>query len=449
MKKYLKMKDSQMNWVENIPEKWDVKRLKFTTKFELSTVDRHEYDDEIRVSICHYPQVYNNEKITTDTELSRGTCNQKEFEKFRLKKDDVLITKDSETQNDIGVPVYIEENFDKAVCGYHVAQLTTDKNQILGSFLFRFIQLDIVNAYFETEANGVTRFGLGKDSINNLKTILPTILEQKLISKFLDKNISIIIEQISKNQKLLKLLKQKIQSTINKAVTKGIDPLAPIIDSNIERIGKIPQHWDINKIKFTSSVKGRIGWQGLRSEEFTDEGAFLITGTDFDEGKINWSTCHHVELWRYEQNPFIQIKNKDILITKDGTIGKIAFVDHVPDKTTLNSGVMVIRPIKEKYEPTYLFWLLKSNQFIDFIEMIKSGSTIQHLYQETFKNFKFTLPPTLDEQKNISEFLNKKINQIEDSMYIISCQIKKLQEYRESLLSSTITGKIDLREVVA
>jgi len=85
MKAYPKMKNSGIKWIGNIPEKWDVKRLKFTTKFDLSTVDRHEYDNEIQVSISHYPQVYNNEKITTQTELPKGTCNQKELEKFRLK----------------------------------------------------------------------------------------------------------------------------------------------------------------------------------------------------------------------------------------------------------------------------------------------------------------------------------------------------------------------------
>ena len=169
MKKYLMMNDSGIKWVGKIPDNWLMKRLKFTTKFDLSTVDRHEYEDEIKVSICHYPEVYNNEKITLKTELSRGTCNQKELEKFRLKKDDVLITKDSETPEDIGVPVYVANNFDKTVSGYHIAQLTTDKNQILGSFLFRFIQSSFVNAYFETEANGITRFGLCKDSISKSK----------------------------------------------------------------------------------------------------------------------------------------------------------------------------------------------------------------------------------------------------------------------------------------
>jgi len=174
-------------------------------------------------------------------------------------------------------------------------------------------------------------------------------------------------------------------------------------ESSIERIGKIPKKWNLQKIKHTSYVKGRIGWQGLHSDEFTDKGPFLITGTDFKDGRINWKSCHHVEQWRYEQDPHIQLKENDVLITKDGTIGKIALIDELPDQTTLNTGVMVIRPLDNAYIPEYFFWILQSHQFMEFINTIKTGTTINHLYQETFENFQFVLPETLDEQKQISE----------------------------------------------
>src|SRR4051794_39826898 len=98
-------------------------------------------------------------------------------------------------------------------------------------------------------------------------------------------------------------------------------------DSGIEWIGEIPEHWYINKIKYSSYVKGRIGWQGLRSEEFVDDGPYLVTGTDFEDGKVNWDRCYHVLKWRYDQDPYIQIKKGDLLVTKDGTIGKLAYID--------------------------------------------------------------------------------------------------------------------------
>ncbi len=223
MKKYPNTKDSGLDWIGEIPKHWDVKRLKFTTKFDLSTVDRHEFDDEIPVSICHYPQVYKNETISLKTELPKGTCNEKEFEKFRLKKDDVLITKDSETPNDIGVPVYIQDDFENAVCGYHIAQLETNKKELSGVYLFRYLQSNFANAYFETEANGVTRFGLGKDSISNLKILIPSLMEQKQITKFLDKGITKINSLMYRNKVQHEILSEYRLSLISSAVTGKID----------------------------------------------------------------------------------------------------------------------------------------------------------------------------------------------------------------------------------
>ena len=154
--------------------------------------------------------------------LSEGTCNSKEFEKFRLKKDDVLITKDSETPDDIGVPSYVEENVENAVCGYHLAQLSTYENQILGSFLFRFLQSTFANAYFETCANGVTRFGLGKDSIGSIMIPLPTITEQKSMTSFLDIHTTKINSLIKKTETQIEKLQEYRESLISSTVTGKI-----------------------------------------------------------------------------------------------------------------------------------------------------------------------------------------------------------------------------------
>lgn len=104
-----------------------------------------------------------------------------------------------------------------------------------------------------------------------------------------------------------------------------------IKNSGVKWIGSVPANWEINKIKYISTLKGRIGWQGLTSDEYTDEGAYLITGTDFENGSINWDTCVHVPMRRWEEARDIQIENGDLLITKDGTIGKVAIVSGCTD----------------------------------------------------------------------------------------------------------------------
>jgi type I restriction enzyme S subunit len=159
-------------------------------------------------------------------------------------------------------------------------------------------------------------------------------------------------------------------------------------------IGVIPEDWEVVNIVDVSTMKARIGWQGLTVSEYQENGDYyLITGTDFYNGKVNWNTCHFVTKDRYEQDANIQIKQGDILITKDGTIGKIAFVDFLPLASTLNSGVFVIRPKKDDYSSLFMYYVFNSVYFDTFLNKLTAGSTIIHLYQKDFVKFNFPLPP--------------------------------------------------------
>lgn len=170
---------------------------------------------------------------------------------------------------------------------------------------------------------------------------------------------------------------------------------------------KYPVDWEILNLGKSSVLKARIGWQGLTTAEYLDAGDYyLITGTDFKHGYIDWDNCVYVEKLRYDQDKNIQVKEDDVLVTKDGTIGKVAFVNNVPKKTTLNSGVFVIRPVHKSYYPRYFYYVLMSEHFKDFLGKLTAGSTISHLYQKDFVHYEFPLPPTLTEQKAIATALS-------------------------------------------
>ena len=440
MKTYPKMKDSGIKWIKKIPEHWDVKRLKFTTKFDLSTVDRHE-DHEFQVSICHYPQVYNNEKIIDLTELSSGTCTKKEIEKFRLKKDDVLITKDSETPDDIGVPAYVVDDLQNTVCGYHVAQLTTNKKELLGLFLFRFIQSDVVNAYFETESNGVTRFGLGKDSIANLNVVIPSILEQNSISCFIDIETSKINLEITKNQKLIKLLKEKHQSIINHAVTKGLDPTVPMKNSGIEWIGKIPQHWEFKKIKWDTNVMRGASPRPIDDPKYFD-----------DDGEFSWVRISDVTssngfLKQTEQklselgaNLSVKLNVGELFLSIAGSVGKQC-ITHIP--CCIHDGFVYFPMLKLLKK--YLYFIFEAGEC--YKGLGKLGTQL-NLNTDTIGNIVVPYPPK-NEQKLIADYLDNQTSKINSLIHKTEIQIEKLHELRQSLISSVVTGKINvLQEIV-
>jgi type I restriction enzyme, S subunit len=208
--------------------------------------------------------------------------------------------------------------------------------------------------------------------------------------------------------------------------------------SGIDWLGEVPHHWAILKIKHTTYVKGRIGWQGLRFDEFTDEGPFLVTGTDFANGVVNWATCYHISEERYSEDPYIQLREGDLLITKDGTIGKLAIVRGMPYRTSLNSGVFLTRSKRPVYNNAFMYWVLSSRVFDNFIDIVKSGTTILHLYQNEFVEFSYPAPP-LPEQEKIVAFLNHKTSEIDTLLDKKQGLIEKLKEKRSTLISHTVT----------
>lgn len=214
-------------------------------------------------------------------------------------------------------------------------------------------------------------------------------------------------------------------------------------DSGIEWIGEIPENWNLKKIKHTTYVKGRIGWKGLRSDEFLESSdSYVVTGTDFENGKIKWKTCYQVPLDRYEDDPFIKLKNNDLLITKDGTIGKIAIVKDMPKIATLNSGVFLTRPYNDEYTQEYMYYLLFSEVFKTFYDYNKSGSTIQHLYQNVFNEFEFPLP-SLEEQFQITKYLDHKTSQMDSLIAQKQRFIQLLEEERTAVINQAITKGLD------
>ncbi|WP_332454410.1 restriction endonuclease subunit S [Chryseobacterium aquaticum] len=174
-------------------------------------------------------------------------------------------------------------------------------------------------------------------------------------------------------------------------------------------IGLLPEDWSLEILSTVSLLKGRIGWQGLNQSEFTDNDnqPFLITGMNFKDGKIRWNEVYHVSDERYEIAKDIQLKNDDVLMTKDGTIGKMLYVDNIPYpfKASLNSHLLLFRPKNNKYIPKYLYYNLQFKYFLNHIEENKSGTTFFGLSQSSVGKYKIPLPP-LPEQEAIAEALS-------------------------------------------
>lgn len=175
---------------------------------------------------------------------------------------------------------------------------------------------------------------------------------------------------------------------------------------------KIANSWEQRKLSTIATMHARIGWQNLRTSEFLDSGDYyLITGTDFNDGKIDFKTCHFVAKERYAQDKNIQIKNGSILITKDGTLGKVAYVEGLNKPATLNAGVFNITIVDKNFENKYLFQYLKAPFLMDYVEKKATGGTIKHLNQNILVDFPI-VHPSYNEQTKIGAFFSKLDNLI-------------------------------------
>ena len=213
-------------------------------------------------------------------------------------------------------------------------------------------------------------------------------------------------------------------------------------DSGVEWIGKIPADWNYCRIKYNAYLKGRIGWQGLKASEFIDDGPYLVTGTDFCKGEINWDTCYHISPKRYDEAPEIHIKHHDLLITKDGTVGKVAYIDSVPGRASLNSHLLLIRPLNEIFTNRFLYWVIQSSEFEHYTGYSRNGTIMQSLSQEKINDFSFCAP-SLPVQQRIADYLDDKCGKIDAYVDRQHQIIDKLTAYKQSVITEAVTKGLD------
>lgn len=214
---------SGIAWLGDVPGHWDIVLLKHVADVRFSGVDKHSHDHEIPVRLCNYTDVYKNDKITGDMNLMRATATAGEIARLTLKAGDVIITKDSETPDDIAVPAWVPEGLPGVVCAYHLGLLRPDPGRIEGEFLFRAIGSARIAEQFHLLATGVTRFALGKHDVKNAVIALPPVEEQKTICKWIADECQPLDDAIARSEEEIKLIREYRDRQIADVVTGQVD----------------------------------------------------------------------------------------------------------------------------------------------------------------------------------------------------------------------------------
>lgn len=436
MKQYDSYKDSGVEWIGEVPSHWEV--MKTSLAFHgigsgttPSTSKKEFYDDNDGYYWLQTGDL--NDGLINDTskkitKLAISQCNLKFYP-----IDSIVIAMYGATIGKVGI-LGIKTATNQACC-----VLPANKNM---NSKFAFYEFLACKPALLVSAIGGGQPNISQDVIRKQKIAIPPLLEQNIIANYLDNKCSEIDNVIFAQQKRIALLQELKQSVITHAVTKGLNPNVEMKDSGVEWIDKIPSNWNIVRLKNDCSLKGRIGWNGLRSEEFEKESyAYLVTGQDFVSSDIDWSKCYQINKKRYDEDPCIQLENGDLLITKDGTIGKIAKVSNMDKPACLNSGIFVLKQkTRKEFVQGYLYWSLYSDLLKEFNSYTSTGTTILHLYQNVFENMPLVVPPK-KEQQEISDYLDKKTKAIDLSLSKAQHQVELLQEYKQSLITEVVTGK--------
>jgi type I restriction enzyme S subunit len=222
--------------------------IRAAAEYVVSNVDKVPADGEIPVRLCNYTDVYNNEFITLGLDFMQATATEAEIARFGLLVGDVVITKDSESWDDIGVPALVQETAGDLVCGYHLAVVRPRRQRMDGAFLFRCLQAKPVRIQLELAANGVTRFGIPKADIGATTVPVPPLIEQRAIADYLDRETAKIDALVAAKERLLAILAEKRRALITRAVIRGPDPSAPLRDSGVPWLAEIPAHWQVKRL---------------------------------------------------------------------------------------------------------------------------------------------------------------------------------------------------------
>ena len=255
---YPTYRPSGVEWLGDVPAHWEVKRLKTFANVQLSNIDKKSEEGQADVFLCNYVDVYYNEQIRPEVDFMSATASEDQIRRFSLRKGDVLITKDSESWNDIAVSAVVAQDLQDVLCGYHLSHIRPGSN-CDGAFLSRAFSAIGPRDQFHISANGITRFGLTGDAIRTGQFPLPPLPEQRAIAAFLDRETARVDNLVARKERLIGLLQEKRTALITRAVTRGLDPNAPMKDSGVEWLGGIPAHWEVKRLKHLASMRAGAG----------------------------------------------------------------------------------------------------------------------------------------------------------------------------------------------
>jgi type I restriction enzyme S subunit len=427
MKAYDSHKNSNFDWFDKIPSNWNIASLNHLVTFIMGQAphsDSYNTDGigEIFVKTGDFGILRPTAKWHTTTPLV-----------FASEKDVFMcVVGATSGKVNLGIDGTISRS---------IAALRPNRN-ISQKFLYYFLSCNyqMLNDSAQGSAQGI----INKTILSNVKMPIPSIEEQTQIASFLDYKTGLIDATIEKKKRLIDLLKEKRQAVINEAVTKGLNANAPMRDSGVEWLGEIPKQWKLVPLRYLYNKIGSGVTPKGGGDAYVDEGVTFIRSQNVHFNGLRLVDVVKIDSDTHQKMNNSNVEFNDVLLNITGaSIGRCCVVN-VSGEMNVNQHVCIIR-VNEKIQSNYLNVVLQSNVGQIQIKLLTTGGNREGLTQEAVKNMSIPLPD-IETQKELLNTISEKLNNYDLINTKILLQIKKLQNYRQSLISEAVTGKIDVRD---
>lgn len=424
--RYESYKDSGVEWLGEVPAHWEVKRLKHNLRLLTEKTDRRENP----VALENI-ESWSGRFIPTETTFDgEGTA---------FESGDILFGK----LRPYLAKAYLAEGSGEAVGDFHVLRpITTTES--------RFSQYQILNREFIAIVDGST-FGakmprVSWDFLGNMVLTAPPVQEQQSIAAFLDRETTKIDTLIAEQKRLIELLKEKRQAVISHAVSKGLNPDAPMKDSGIEWLGEVPEHWEVKRLKSVLSEPLMYGANEAADDDNPENPRFVRITDISDSGSLRDDTFR--SLPRDIAKPYL-LTDGDVLLARSGaTVGKTFIYRNDWGECCFAGYLIRARLDKTAMKPSLFYFCCQTTFYWQFINSSQIQATIQNVSAEKYANLFLPCPP-LDEQNRIVAYINCETAKLDTLTAEAKRGIELLQERRTALISAAVTGKIDVRGLVS
>ena len=402
-----------------------IERLKHVADIRVSNVDKKSADGDAQIRLCNYTDVYYNERITGALDFMTATATQDQRATFGLREGDVVLTKDSETADDIGVSALVAEDVPDLVCGYHLAVVRARAGRAVGGYLRWVIASVLARQQMSAAATGVTRFGLRSEAIADLSVPVPPIPIQGAIADYLDRETVRIDAFIAAKRRMVELLEERWQEVLDTAVW-----------SDVVRTTRVMHVVDLRRQVMYGIV--------LPGPDVGGEGIAIVKGGDVAKGRLSWEALCKTTPEIEAPYARARVRGGDLVFAIRGGIGDVAIVPEELTGANLTQDVARVAP-RTGISSQWLMYALQSPKCQHDVRRRVTGATITGLNIWELERVAIPLA-SADRQQRDLEQLTEEAEHLRAMGGALDRQVALLQEHRQALITAAVTGQLHIPE---